>query len=90
MVQYTSSVTTKGQVTIPVEIRRLLDISPHDKVAFIVEDEQQVRIAPAISVVARTAGMLKSDLPRLSLAEEKAAAEEAIAEDVMERMQRSR
>jgi AbrB family looped-hinge helix DNA binding protein len=31
-------VTTKGQVTIPVEIRRLLGLEPHDKVVFRVED----------------------------------------------------
>jgi AbrB family looped-hinge helix DNA binding protein len=33
-----SSVGPKGQVTIPVEIRRLLGVRPKDKVAFRVED----------------------------------------------------
>ena len=31
-------VTQKGQVTIPVEIRRLLGIKPNDRVAFYVEE----------------------------------------------------
>ena len=78
--QRTSSLTSKGQVTIPVEIRRLLGLGPHDKVAFIVEDHQ-VRIAPTrLSVVERTKGILHSDMLALSPQEEKRAAELAIAE----------
>jgi len=81
MLQHTSRLTTKGQVTIPAELRRLLGLRPHEKVAFLVEDDQ-VRLAPARSVVAQTASMLKSKQPRLSPEEEKIAAEEAIAEEV--------
>jgi len=37
-------VTTKGQVTIPVHIRRRLDLTPGDEVAFVVNgDEVEVR-----------------------------------------------
>jgi AbrB family looped-hinge helix DNA binding protein len=75
---YTSSLTRKGQVTIPAHIRRLLGLAARDKVAFVVS-EGKVQIAPAESVVARTAGMLKSDLPMLAAREEEAAAEEAMA-----------
>lgn len=32
--EYTRTVTGKGQVTIPVEIRRLLEVSPGDQVLF--------------------------------------------------------
>ena len=77
---FTSSLTRKGQVTIPVHIRRLLGLRTSDKVAFVVT-QGKVEIAPAQSVVARTAGMLKSDIPALSPREEKAAMEEAIAEE---------
>jgi AbrB family looped-hinge helix DNA binding protein len=42
----TSSVSPKGQVTIPVEIRQLLGIRPRDRVAFEVTDGQ-VLIRPA-------------------------------------------
>lgn len=79
-----STITSKGQVTIPADIRRLLRVGRHDKVAFLVEVDQ-VRLAPATSVVARTAGVLKSDVPALSPQEEKAAAEEAIAQEAEER-----
>jgi AbrB family looped-hinge helix DNA binding protein len=80
-----STLTTKGQVTIPVEIRRLLGLAPRDKVAFVVEDEQ-VRLTRRESVVQRTAGALKSTEPSLSAEELREAAEWAIAEDVGERM----
>ena len=81
MLQRTARITTKGQVTIPAEVRRLLGVRPHEEVAFLVE-QGQVRLAPARSVVAQTAGMLRGPEPRLSAQEEKAAAEEAIAEEV--------
>lgn len=35
-----ASVTSKGQVTIPAEVRKLLHVSANDKVAFIVEDDK--------------------------------------------------
>lgn len=35
---FESTVTEKGQVTIPVEIRRQLGIEPKDRVAFVVEN----------------------------------------------------
>ncbi|MDP2726290.1 MAG: AbrB/MazE/SpoVT family DNA-binding domain-containing protein [Dehalococcoidia bacterium] len=78
---YTARITTKGQVTIPAEIRHLLGLAPHDRVAFLVE-AGQVKIAPATSVVARTAGMLKGDEPMLSTQREKSEAEEAMAQEV--------
>ncbi len=81
MLQRSARITTKGQVTIPAEVRRLLGVRAHEKVTFIV-DKNQVRIVPARSVVAQTAGMLKSPCPCLSPEEEEIAAEDAIAEEV--------
>ena len=80
-----SSVTTKGQVTIPVEIRRRLGVRPRDKVAWVIEDGQ-VRVTRSRSVVERTAGALAGPGPVLTAEEERVAAEEAIAEDVARRM----
>lgn len=79
-----STITSKGQVTVPVEIRRLLRIGPHDKLAFVV-DADQVKVMAATSVVARTAGMLRSGRPRLSSQDERVAAEEAIGREGAER-----
>ena len=36
----TSTVTVKGQVTIPVEIRRLLNLQAGDQVAFIIDNDR--------------------------------------------------
>ncbi len=80
MHQRTARITTKGQVTIPIEVRRLLGVRPHDKVAFVVRKDQ-VCLLPATSVAARTAGMFKGPEPPLSPDDEKAAAEEAMAEE---------
>lgn len=84
MRELVSTVTSKGQVTIPVEIRRLLGVSAHDQVAFIVEDDQ-VRLKPTRSVVERTAGALRGEEPPLSAEELRVAAEQAIAEEAVER-----
>ena len=80
-----STITTKGQVTIPVEIRRLLGVAPRDKIAFVVEDGQ-VRLARRNSVVERTAGAFRSQESPLTAEELREAAERAIADDVIERM----
>ena len=79
----TSTITSKGQVTIPVEIRRLLGLKPSDRVAFRVIDSR-VEIASANSVVDRTAGMLRHYArPKpASVQEERAAFEQAVADQV--------
>ncbi len=77
-------VTRKGQVTIPADIRRALGIKEGDKVAFVLEDDQ-VKLTRKGSVVEQTAGALKSDIPALSLREERDTAEQAIAEEALER-----
>ncbi len=85
--EHLSRVSTKGQVTIPAEIRRLLGLGPHDTVAFTVEDHQ-VKLKRSQGVVQRTAGALAGPGPKLSAEEERAAAEQAIAEEATRRMDR--
>lgn len=84
-----SRVTTKGQVTIPVEIRRMLGVQPRDRVEFQLENGR-VRLARAGSVIERTKGIFKSDLPPMTAEEMCDAAEEAWVEDAMERLEQSR
>jgi|SRR5215211_5837077 antitoxin PrlF len=84
MKEHLTVVTRKGQITIPVEIRRALNIKEGDKVALSL-NEGEVRVTRTESVVARTAGVFKSDEPARSAEELRRLAEEAIAQDVIER-----
>jgi AbrB family looped-hinge helix DNA binding protein len=82
--ELTSTVTIKGQVTLPVEIRRFLKIGPRDRVAFVVDDDH-VEIRRTESVVARTAGVFRTQEEPLSAERLRAEAEIAWATDVEER-----
>lgn len=81
-----AKITTKGQVTIPVEIRRLLGVGPHERVAFVVHNHE-VQLKPARGVAARTAGALKDYFPRRPLTpeQERRGFEESVASDAGER-----
>ena len=79
-----SVVTRKGQITIPAEFRKALGLKEGDKVALSLQ-EGEVRLSPTESVVRRTAGIFKINAPAKSVEELRVLAEEAIAQDVMER-----
>jgi AbrB family looped-hinge helix DNA binding protein len=53
-----TTVTERGQVTIPAEVRRRLGIKPHDKVAFAI-DETEVRLLPARFTLETAFGSVK-------------------------------
>jgi AbrB family looped-hinge helix DNA binding protein len=77
--------TRKGQITIPAELRRALNLREGDKVAVLMENGH-LRVSPYGSVTSQTAGMLAGPGPILSAEELREAAEQAIADDVIERM----
>jgi antitoxin PrlF len=85
MQEFASTVTSKGQITIPKAVRERLGVGPHDRVAFIVDGED-VKIVRKQSVVQRTAGIVHSRVSFATAAEMRAAAEETIAEDAYRRM----
>ena len=82
-----ADVTRKGQVTIPAAVRKALDLQRGDLVAFTLPDARSgaatVRRAPAAgaSVVEALFGSLRSSVPPLTPAEEKAAFERAVAQE---------
>ena len=82
---YTSNLTRKGQVTIPVTIRRQLGLKRGDKVAFVQEGET-VTLKPAQSVTDRTAGALRQyrRVPSPTPQEEREAFAQAVADEVAE------
>jgi AbrB family looped-hinge helix DNA binding protein len=58
MNELTTSMTRKGQVTVPIQVRRLLGLKPRDRVSFIVGDDG-VRIERAASGLDAIAGSVK-------------------------------
>ena len=66
MEEIVSSVTSKGQVTIPAEIRKYLGIKTNDKIAFVIDQEGSVRLRvphyPTIASLRGAAGRLQKPL----------------------------
>ncbi len=80
-----TTVTQKGQVTIPAEIRSRFGIKPRDKVVFEVEGDA-VRMRPLTSKILRGYGAVAphqqpEDFASLRQSFEQGVAEEAAAED---------
>ena len=76
-----TSVTQKGQVTIPAEIRARLGLKPKDKVIFTLEGEV-VTLWPAASKVLRGYGAVVPSQRPEDFQEIRKQVEQAIAEEV--------
>jgi AbrB family looped-hinge helix DNA binding protein len=68
-----STITSKGQTTIPSEIRRHLKLKAGDRVEFIVEADGRVVLVPATVDVSELMGLLAPAPRRVSLQEMEAA-----------------
>mgnify|MGYP003589805128 FL=1 len=68
----TGTLTSKGQVTVPVEIRRFLNVGPGDKLLF-ARTGDRVEIVPATTSVRQLKTMLPKPARRLTLAQMEAA-----------------
>lgn len=44
MSRYVSTISSKGQVTIPADIRRKLGVNPADKITFVLPEDEKVEI----------------------------------------------
>jgi len=53
-----ATITAKGQVTIPVEVRKALGLKPRDKVAFVF-NQGEVKIEPSSSTLRLGFGAVK-------------------------------
>ena len=66
MKEVISTLTSKGQVTIPAEIRKYLGMETNDKVAFVIDDAGAVRLRvlryPTVASLRGAAGSLKKQL----------------------------
>lgn len=81
MREHLTRVTRKGQITVPVEVRRALGLQEGDNVAVLLEDGQ-VTLERRASVVERTAGVLSGTQPALTPQQEQAEFEIGVAEEV--------
>ena len=73
-----STVTSKGQTTLPRAVREALDVGPGDRVRYVVTPEG-VRLIKVLPVM-RLAGSLRHKGPPVSLEEMDTAIAEAVAE----------
>lgn len=69
----TSTVTSKGQVTVPVEARRRLRIRPGTKLEFVIKDDGRLEVIPMAGSVKDLKGAVPQPKRTLSLGEIEAA-----------------
>jgi antitoxin PrlF len=66
MREIVSTITSKGQVTIPAEVRQHLGVKTNDKIAFVIDEEGAVHVKvpryPNIRSLRGAAGRLKKPL----------------------------
>ncbi len=66
MKEIISTITSKGQVTIPAEVRKYLGVKTNDKIAFVIDAEGTVRLKvpryPDIASLRGAAGSLNKPL----------------------------
>jgi AbrB family looped-hinge helix DNA binding protein len=75
-----ATITSKGQLTIPKEIRNKLDLKAGDKVEFIFDENGRLEIIPITSSVKRLKGMLPPPARPLTLEEMDNAIRDAVCD----------
>ena len=55
----TSTLTSKGQTTIPKDVRKRLNLHPGDRLEFVIDEDGRVLVLPASIDASELAGMLK-------------------------------
>ncbi len=68
----TSIITTKGQVTIPMDVRRRLGLNAGDRIEFVEGDDGTFAIKPAIDDVRSLKGLLRKPAKPVSIEDMKA------------------
>jgi len=71
-----STLTSKGQITLPKKLRDILHLRSGDKVEFVVDEDGNVMVIPVTSPITRLKGMVPPPEKAVSLED----MEEAIAE----------
>ena len=58
-----STISSKGQITIPKRVRKRLRLEPGDKIEFLVDTEGSVTILPVTQDITRLKGMVQAKRP---------------------------
>ena len=64
----TSTLTSKGQTTIPKDVRKRLNLQPGDRLEFVIDEDGRVLVLPASIDASELAGMLKPPARPVSVA----------------------
>ncbi|MCL2410317.1 MAG: AbrB/MazE/SpoVT family DNA-binding domain-containing protein [Treponema sp.] len=62
-----AKITTKGQITLPINIRRQLNLKDGDKVAFIENDGQYTIVNPTMLAFEKIRNAMEGEAERLGL-----------------------
>ena len=65
-----AKITSKGQITLPIAIRRILNLKDGDKVAFIEKNGQYILVNPVSLAVDNVRKAFKGEAERLNLKNE--------------------
>jgi antitoxin PrlF len=63
----TSTLTSKGQTTIPKDVRKRLNLHPGDRLEFVIDEDGRVLLLPASIDASELAGMLKPPVRLVSV-----------------------
>jgi antitoxin PrlF len=74
-----AKMTSKGQITVPKDVRQKLGLKPGDRVRFIVEGDGRVRILPAKRDISELIGILPKPARVVTIEEMDAAIGEHLA-----------
>ncbi len=92
MREYVATVTSKGQLTLPVAVRRSLGIDPGDLVTFVIDEEKGARMRRVEETIKSVRGSIPTP-PGLESVDFDDLIEEAMsdhADEVMRRMREGR
>lgn len=80
-----TTITQKGQVTVPIEMRRALGLKARDKVLFELDEEEKVlKLRPATSVVTKWFGSVPATKQPKDDRALREAFEQGVADEVMQ------
>jgi len=71
-----ATISSKGQITIPVDIRTKLDMHAGDRINFITDDEGKVSFAPATKNITTLRGCIAKPAESVSIDDMKAVVKE--------------